>query len=178
MLAHEWAAQRLGHLRKRADDMTLEEFGQAMGDLGYPMSRQTVWKIERGDRPLTLDELFAAAHVLGVSPVALVAPDPDGEFTVTDDGVPAKRQQSMDASTFGDWWLSVSHPREDVTGDDMDASRPRAVAHLFESYELLALTNETYERVMAQAVAALPPEQRGALRFSNETTDKIEEGRA
>jgi transcriptional regulator with XRE-family HTH domain len=47
----------------------------ALRDVGFDFEQPTISRIERGERELSVSELFGFAAALGVSPVALVAPD-------------------------------------------------------------------------------------------------------
>lgn len=67
--AHGWSAQRLA---------------DAVFALGVPWSRSVVANVESGRRPdVTVDELFAVAQALRVSPVALMLPDEETAVAVT-----------------------------------------------------------------------------------------------
>ena len=158
MRPHEIAGDRLAKLR---GGMSQVEFGKAMGRLGFPMSRQTVWKIENAQRPLTLDELFAAAYVLGVSPLALLTPtEAAPSFEVTSPTVPDDDRVGLWPSELGDWWLTLKHPRDDVTEADMDAVRPHPVRHYFDGVRWLYDQNQEITKaldVFKRAGSSLPP---------------------
>jgi transcriptional regulator with XRE-family HTH domain len=47
--------------------MTQERLAAEMRDRGFRWSQNTVWKVERGERPLRLSEATAAASILGRS---------------------------------------------------------------------------------------------------------------
>jgi transcriptional regulator with XRE-family HTH domain len=55
-----------------AGNISQEELAQRMADRGFGFSQATVWKIERGQRPVRASELVALADSLGVmSPTSL-----------------------------------------------------------------------------------------------------------
>jgi transcriptional regulator with XRE-family HTH domain len=58
-----------------AAGLSQEAFGRAMSDaFGYRWQRQTVSTIERGKRPLSLDEVHAVAAFFSVRPAQLIGP--------------------------------------------------------------------------------------------------------
>lgn len=142
--------------------MSQADFGKRMGALGFAMSRQTVWKIERGTRALGLDELFAAAYVLGVSPLALVTPREDEVLHVGDGADPLGRRD------LGDWWMTVDHPRPEVGGDEMERDLGRTcVNHYFKDVRAVAAMNEERERflrLVLGSIRELPPEPKDQLK--------------
>ena len=60
---------------RQAAGLSQEAFGRAMSDaFGYRWQRQTVSTIERGKRPLSLDEVHAVAAFFSVRPAQLIGP--------------------------------------------------------------------------------------------------------
>jgi transcriptional regulator with XRE-family HTH domain len=59
---------------RRVTGMSQAELGRALGRYGFPMEQQTILTIERGSRPLKVEEAHAIAEVLGVEPEALSSP--------------------------------------------------------------------------------------------------------
>jgi transcriptional regulator with XRE-family HTH domain len=48
---------------------------QRLEELGFPMHQSVLARLENGDRPIRVDELFAIAAALGVAPVYLLSGD-------------------------------------------------------------------------------------------------------
>ena len=117
MEPHRIAAQ---HLAKLRGSMSQSEFGRRMDNLGFPMSRQTVWKVENAQRPLTLDEVFAVAYVLGLSPLALLMPE-EGEPVEVGHGV------VVDRDTFLPWWMHLNHPNPEAVDERFAGAMPEAL---------------------------------------------------
>ncbi|WP_445186759.1 hypothetical protein ACTXG6_05990 [Pseudonocardia sp. Cha107L01] len=80
--------QRVRDARKRRD-WSVEEVIAKCADQGLPLTTGQMYLIEtRGKegkprRRITVDELLTLAHVLGVSPLALLLPENDTEYPVT-----------------------------------------------------------------------------------------------
>jgi transcriptional regulator with XRE-family HTH domain len=71
----EAAAEELRRVRTRKG-WNQQQLADALHELGAPIDRATISKIETGERRITLDEVFLFAYALGVSPAALVLPRP------------------------------------------------------------------------------------------------------
>jgi transcriptional regulator with XRE-family HTH domain len=71
----EAAAEELRRVRMRKG-WNQQQLADRLHELGAPIDRATISKIETGDRRVTLDETFWFAYALGVSPAALVLPRP------------------------------------------------------------------------------------------------------
>src|SRR5438128_1706924 len=72
--------QRLRDARRTAPrQLSQAELSKRLGDLGVPVSRQTLIEIEKGNRRVTLDEALAIAAAVGVAPVHLMVPFEDDE---------------------------------------------------------------------------------------------------
>lgn len=128
--------------------MTLAEFGERMGALGFPLSRQTVWKIENGERPLGLDELFAAAYVLGTFPIALVDPGDDDHLRVGE-GV------EIDEDELAGWMLCTEHPAVPLTTDEAKALMPSAVRDHWTGLEVIMQQRDGLRYVVDRIAASL-----------------------
>lgn len=59
---------------RRWRGLTAQELSDRITEHGGALSRQAISKIENGDRKVTLDEVSALAHALGVPPVLLIVP--------------------------------------------------------------------------------------------------------
>jgi transcriptional regulator with XRE-family HTH domain len=57
---------------RKAVGMSQAELGRALGHRGFPMEQQTILTIERGSRPLKLEEFAVIAELLRVDPGSLV----------------------------------------------------------------------------------------------------------
>jgi transcriptional regulator with XRE-family HTH domain len=98
-----WSQQRL------ADEMR---------KIGYPMDRSTIAKIERGHRPVSMQDSIALALALGVAPKALQLPHEQGAEIALTPNYP------VDAHTAARWMRGHSVPvRTDARSIDLDALR-------------------------------------------------------
>ncbi|MFJ9858891.1 helix-turn-helix transcriptional regulator [Streptomyces albogriseolus] len=88
-------AARVSELRKRKD-MTAAEVGRRMTVQGLKWDRFTVANLESGKRQsITITEWLALARVLDVSPLHLLVPLEEVEFSVTPtEAVPASRARA------------------------------------------------------------------------------------
>lgn len=68
VLPTELAATRERH------HVTQQQLAERLEELGSPIDRSTIGKIESGRRGVAVDELFAFAAALGVPPMSLVVP--------------------------------------------------------------------------------------------------------
>jgi transcriptional regulator with XRE-family HTH domain len=62
---------------REAAAISQEELAQRMADLGFGFSQATIWKIERGQRPVKASELAALADSLGVMTATSLTRQPD-----------------------------------------------------------------------------------------------------
>lgn len=70
-------AGRVRELRRRRD-WTADQLAEQLSAVGVPWTRIVVTKLETGRRPsVSVEELFALAYVLNVSPMHLLVPDGD-----------------------------------------------------------------------------------------------------
>ena len=81
----------LGPARRRKG-LSQQELADRLEDIGAPIDRSTIGKIEADKRKVSLDELFSFALALGVSPLALVVPRSMEKMSVSP-GVAADTQQ-------------------------------------------------------------------------------------
>jgi transcriptional regulator with XRE-family HTH domain len=73
----EAAAEELKRVRMRKG-WNQQQLADRLYELGAPIDRATISKIETGDRRITLDEVFWFSYALGVTPTALILPRPFG----------------------------------------------------------------------------------------------------
>jgi transcriptional regulator with XRE-family HTH domain len=79
----EAAAEELRRVRTRKG-WNQQQLADRLEELGAPIDQATISKIEKNRRRMTLDEVFAFAYALGVSPRALMLPRAYGsEVSVT-----------------------------------------------------------------------------------------------
>jgi transcriptional regulator with XRE-family HTH domain len=71
-------ARRVKEARKRRA-WSQQTLADRLTELGYPMTRVVLTKLERNDRQVTLEDVFAFAVALGVAPVHLLVPLDDDE---------------------------------------------------------------------------------------------------
>jgi transcriptional regulator with XRE-family HTH domain len=69
----EAAAEELRRVRTRKG-WNQQQLADRLDELGAPIDRATISKIETGERRITLDEVFWFSHALGVSPATLILP--------------------------------------------------------------------------------------------------------
>jgi transcriptional regulator with XRE-family HTH domain len=62
---------------REAADMSQEELAQQMADRGFPFTQATVWKVERGQRPVRAGELIALGDIFGRILVTDLTDHPD-----------------------------------------------------------------------------------------------------
>jgi transcriptional regulator with XRE-family HTH domain len=62
---------------REAGGVSQEELAQRMADLGFGFSQATIWKIERGQRPVRASELVALADSLGIMSATSLTRQPD-----------------------------------------------------------------------------------------------------
>jgi transcriptional regulator with XRE-family HTH domain len=65
---------------REAQGLSQQQLGHELASLGFPMEQPTVYKLEKGARPIRINELAALAQVFSVSVQELLpAPDVDPE---------------------------------------------------------------------------------------------------
>lgn len=82
------------------------ELCEKVGQLGVPLHQSVLARMENGDRPIRVDELFAVAAALDVAPVFLLSGDLVGEDVQV---TPTKRR----ASWWVRSWVSGQAPLDD-----------------------------------------------------------------
>ncbi len=76
--------QRVRAVRSR-QRWSLAQLAERMGELGYPMDVSTIGKIERGQRGVSIDDVFALALALEVAVIHLCVPlSDDDRLAVTE----------------------------------------------------------------------------------------------
>ena len=75
--------RRLAGIRTRRN-LTQQQLSQAMDEIGFPISRSTIAKIEKGRRPMEVSELVAFAAALDVPPSALFLPLDEATVALAD----------------------------------------------------------------------------------------------
>ncbi len=129
--------------------LTQQQLSGLMTDVGIPMSKTSLVRIEKGvgERGLALDEALAFAAVLGASPSHLLTPEADVQIALTN-------QHRTNASRIRDWLRTgtITRPFTRVVppegapfvvpGEGFDMGRPNT--HLREGFEReMALLAET-----------------------------------
>ena len=61
---------------REAGNISQDELAQRMADRGFGFSQATIWKIERGQRPVRASELIAFADALGILSVTSLTYEP------------------------------------------------------------------------------------------------------
>ena len=61
---------------REAGNISQDELAQRMADRGFGFSQATIWKIERGQRPVRASELIAFADALGIMSVTSLTSEP------------------------------------------------------------------------------------------------------
>jgi transcriptional regulator with XRE-family HTH domain len=62
---------------REAGSISQDELAQRMADRGFGFSQATIWKIERGQRPVRVSELVALADSLGIMTATSLTHQPD-----------------------------------------------------------------------------------------------------
>ncbi|WP_369251846.1 helix-turn-helix domain-containing protein [Geodermatophilus amargosae] len=60
--------------RSAARGLSQAQLGQQVAELGYPMEQPTVYKLEKGTRPIRVNEIEAVATIFGVDIAELLTP--------------------------------------------------------------------------------------------------------
>ncbi len=94
-----FAEELYAHRSRRG--WTQQELADRMADLGEPINRSGIARLENGERKVSLDEAVAFAIALGVPPYALVVPrQVDREVRVTS-------KWAMAGPSMLAWWRGV-----------------------------------------------------------------------
>lgn len=119
----EWVGRNVADLR-RAAGLSQEAFGRAMSEaFGFRWQRQTVSTIERGKRPLSLDEIHSVAAFFSVRPQQVIGP---GGGRV--EAVRVAGRDLSPAEWAAWWWLPLEF-------DDAQAGRG-AIARVLEGRQV------------------------------------------
>jgi len=105
----EAAAEEVRRVRMRKG-WNQQQLADALHELGAPIDRATISKIETGERRITLDEVFLFAFALGVSPASLMLPRPFGSTVAVTPTVALETQEATD------WLRGFSFPRHSSPG--------------------------------------------------------------
>lgn len=105
MNINELVGSRIRGLRD-ARGLTQVELSDAVASLGLSMSRATLIRLEKGERPATVAEVVALALVLVVPPAALVSPVDAGDELV--DLTPGTRPSTAQRLYY--WWTGLQGP--------------------------------------------------------------------
>ena len=118
--------QRLPELRLN-NGWSQTALAARMKAYGHKWVRSTIAKIERGERQVSVDELFALSWVLGVSPVALVVPQTTATVRVA--GPDARPTQTDSTLVWrwlnGDYPMGGGLPGETPSNDVIEGRRRR-----------------------------------------------------
>jgi transcriptional regulator with XRE-family HTH domain len=110
-------AERVGKAvqkRRNVLKLTAQQLAQRTAELGYPVTRVAISKIEGNKRAGKFDvaELLVLAQALEIPPALLLFPDyPDG----TVQGLPGREAESVAAV----WWVSGRRARGETSGVDL-----------------------------------------------------------
>jgi transcriptional regulator with XRE-family HTH domain len=95
------AAERIRALRKR-HGWTQRQLADRLAELGSPVDRVAIAKIELGQRGLPLDEAFVFALALDVAPINLFLP-------IEEEDVQVASRTVASSATLRDWFVG-KHP--------------------------------------------------------------------
>lgn len=128
---HASTAKRIGTAiarRRKHLGMTAQQLAEHCAELGVPIHRTTITKVENGRPRFDLGELIVIAEALGVAPVALIYPHmPDGEIE--------RLPNEFGTSAAAIWWFTGEH-------DDPDEPAPGDLNRL------LRLTRDRYKKMV------------------------------
>ncbi|WP_082960566.1 MULTISPECIES: helix-turn-helix domain-containing protein [unclassified Mycobacterium] len=168
---HAALSQRIGQAvasRRKALDMTAQQLAERCKDLGVPIHRTTITKIENGRSRFDLGELIVLAVALNTSPVGLVYPGPyEGLVDIT----PSVRVTEFQAAQ----WFSGLRPALEDDTNASDAARLRAGYR--KSMETLAVLR-TIDELQARKAKVVPTgkeltdEQRAENAFLDRQIDR------
>jgi transcriptional regulator with XRE-family HTH domain len=134
--ALSWRIGRAVASRRKALDMTAQQLAKRCEDLGVPIHRTTITKIENGRSRFDLGELIVLAVALNTSPVTLLYPGPYGGLV---DLIPRLRTTEFTAAQ----WFSGLQP---VLEDGVAAGD---AAHRRAGYRKSVETLQTLRRIEA-----------------------------
>ena len=88
----------ISHVREHLRHLSQTELCERLAEVGFPMHQSVLARIESGQRPIRVDELFALAAALQVAPVYLLSGDLTGESV---DVTPTIQRNP----TLVRWWI-------------------------------------------------------------------------
>jgi transcriptional regulator with XRE-family HTH domain len=131
--------RRLRQVRK-GRRMSGQRLTELLDEYGFGIHRTRLARIESGETPATLEDLFALAFVLDASPSALVVPEPDelglGEKLEDEAGVKLL-DRSEEPGQFRAW-VKGEAPLDDQDPDLFELQRP--LSDLAKQYPHLTAT--------------------------------------
>lgn len=118
--------------------MTAQQLSERCRQLGAPIHRSTITKIENGRPRFDLGELIVLASALVTSPVVLVYPGPYNEEI---DGLPTHRESQFE---MAQWFSALA----DDDGIRLDAIGIRELQEARGLVERVSLRRENFEEVI------------------------------
>jgi transcriptional regulator with XRE-family HTH domain len=143
-------ADRVGKavkMRRNALKLTAQQLAQRTVEIGYPVTRVTISKIESNVRAGKFDvaEWLVLARALEIPPALLLFPDyPDGPVQ----GLPGNERRSVEAL----WWVAGTHARTGEVGAGL-------VALVEQRAELTWELGHLDRELLTQVVASGDPKQ-------------------
>ncbi|WP_287219585.1 hypothetical protein [Rhodococcus sp. (in: high G+C Gram-positive bacteria)] len=163
--AKEWAAELAGRVgeevrRLRADvhGMSAVQLANKTAELGYPITRGTIAKIESNSRAAKLDvaELLVLAQTLRVPPLQLLltqAPLPNGRI----EALPGREARGIDVAF---WFTGEEFDFfEEALGLNRDDKEARVQASPIRSVRTYANARERYSTLMREAATGETAEE-------------------
>src|SRR4051812_23343015 len=173
-------ARRLREVRKRRD-WTQEKLAERLRELGFPMHRVTLAKIEKGEKRalhVELEEVLAISFALGVSPLHMIVPfDPEAQVKVVE-----KRQ-----AVWPEWMRSWLRGKQPLLDEDAGFFLSEIPAEELEDVMRQALevkwgrranpqAIEMRRRMIEEGTAPSIESDEEALRGLHQQIDRIKEG--
>jgi transcriptional regulator with XRE-family HTH domain len=112
-------ATRLRETR-RARDLSQAELARRMTEVGRPMSKAALLRIENGERGLSLDEAIALTRILHAVPAQILTA-PDGTLTAL------TGHESVDGGGMRNWLMYGEPVLAFSIAIDLEGTEPRAV---------------------------------------------------
>jgi transcriptional regulator with XRE-family HTH domain len=134
-------------MRRNALKLTAQQLAQRTAEIGYPVTRVTISKIESNVRAGKFDvaEWLVLAQALEIAPALMLFPDyPDGPVH----GLPGNERRSVEAV----WWISGTHALTGEVGVGL-------VALVDQRAELTWELNHLDRERLTQMVASGDPKQ-------------------
>jgi transcriptional regulator with XRE-family HTH domain len=121
--------RRLREVRKR-HGWTQQDLADRMTELGHPIHRVTLARIEKGGTPahnVTLENVLALSFALGVSPLHMICPfDPDARLRVV------SKKQAVDSILVRQWLRGWEPLLDEPRGFFLDELPPDDVERALE----------------------------------------------